>query len=60
VELRLEQVKVVRNDLSDADLEVVRVKVPPAQKPEAPQKSTGGVPARGIRTGMTSILRMLS
>jgi hypothetical protein len=35
-ELSLESVKVVRNDLSDSDLEVVRAKLPPASPSAAP------------------------
>jgi hypothetical protein len=34
-ELSLDNIKVVRNDLSDADLEVVTRKSAPAKKPEA-------------------------
>jgi hypothetical protein len=34
VELSLDCVKVIRNDLSDADLEVVRAKAPAARRPE--------------------------
>jgi hypothetical protein len=42
-ELSLEKVKVLCNDLSDADLEVVAVKQRPAQKPqEAVSSSRGG------------------
>jgi len=62
VELRLEQVKVVRNDLSDTDLELVPSKpkpreVPPESKDPPSLRQTA---AKSARAGMVSILRVLS
>lgn len=49
-ELSLDTVKVVRNDLSDSDLEVVAVTASPARKP-APAQPAPAVPVDGEQTG---------
>jgi hypothetical protein len=59
-ELRLEQVKVIRNDLSDTDLEVVTVKARPVKAPEAAPPNVSPGPGKTSRAGTLSILRMLS
>lgn len=59
-ELRLEQVKVVRNDLSDADLEVVRSQAPAAAAPELKGTTLQEKPAKSSRPGTLSVMRILS
>ena len=63
-ELSLDRIKVVRNDLSDADLEVVPAKPqataaaiasvpPPVEKVVSAQSAWGRVTARILRAGKT-------
>jgi hypothetical protein len=47
-ELRLDRVKVVRNDLSDADLEIVRL------RPAAPSKAAAAVAAAAVKASPSS------
>lgn len=60
-ELRLEQVKVVRNDLSDTDLEVVTHRTCDQKKPEPERaEKTPAAPAKEARPGNLHVSRILS